>query len=186
MDLMAPNPAGGPAGAPGGPSAGDNPVLAGVYRDKAGVLSRMAVGLVRDPGVADDLVQEAFIRALRARGAPNQPDELFFYLVRVVLNLTRSHVAKAARRAARRSAHRVDDTTPGPTDGAGGAVLAQAVAGLPRRQREVVFLRYWLDLGVDQTAASLGISTGSVKTHAARALERLRADLPALGEEGRR
>ncbi len=41
----------------------------------------------------------------------------------------------------------------------------------------MVFLRYWLDLGVDQTAASLGISTGSVKTHASRALERLRGDL---------
>jgi RNA polymerase sigma factor (sigma-70 family) len=174
MDLVAPLPA---DRRTGDAARADHLVLAGVYRDKAEVLSRMAVGLVRDPGVADDLVQEAFIRTLRARGAPDQPDELFFYLVRVVLNLTRSHAAKAARRATRRSPHRIDDTTPGPTDGAGGAALAEAVARLSRRQREVVFLRYWLDLGVDQTAASLGISAGSVKTHAARALEHLRAEL---------
>ncbi len=185
MDLVAPNPAGRPATGADDPVAGEHRVLAGVYRDKAGVLSRLAVGLVRDPGVADDLVQEAFIRTLRARGAPEQPDELFFYLVRVVVNLTRSHAAKAARRAARRSPHRADEATPGPTDGAGGVALAQAVAGLPRRQREVVFLRYWLDLGVDEAAASLGISPGSVKTHASRALERLRADLAMLDEEDR-
>ncbi len=176
MDLVAPVPA---DRRTDDEAVDDHRVLAGVYRDKVAVLQRMATGLVRDRGVADDLVQEAFIRTLRARGAPDQPDELFFYLVRVVLNLTRSHAAKAARRAARRSPHRPVDSTPGPNEDAGGAALAEAVARLPRRQREVVFLRYWLDLGVEETAAALGISTGSVKTHASRALERLRADLPA-------
>jgi len=157
--------------------AGRPAILAVVYQDKAAVLRRLALGMTRDPGVADDLVQDAFARTLRARRAPEQADQLFFYLVRVVVNLTRSHRARAARRGA---------SAGGPGPGSAPAAdagpddeLAQAVAGLPRRQREVLFLRFWLDLSVDQTAATLGISPGAVKTHASRAVDRLRTRLAA-------
>ncbi len=182
MEVVADSSAGPEPGEAPSPSAtGDHDVLAGVYRDKAGALRRVARAVTCDPGVADDLVQEAFIRTLRARGAPSRPDELFFYLVRVVLNLTRSHAAKAARRAARRSPHRAPDDATGPRDGEDApGPLTEAVARLPRRQRDVVLLRYWLDLSVDDTARLMGISAGSVKTHASRALDTLRADLPAL------
>ena len=136
--------------------------------------------MTRDAGMADDLVQEAFIRTLRARGAPEDPDELFAYLVRVVLNLTRSHAAKAARRSARRDPYRVEGAADSADDvGEAGrpGPLADAVAGLPRRQREVVFLRFWLDLSVDQTALAMGISPGAVKTHSSRAMDTLRDHL---------
>lgn len=53
------------------------------------------------------------------------------------------------------------------------AVLA-ALAGLPPRQREVVLLRFWLDLTEVQVAASLGCSIGNVKSQSARALAKLR------------
>jgi DNA-directed RNA polymerase specialized sigma24 family protein len=168
------------------PVPDDHLVLAEVYRDKAGVLRGVALGMTRDPGVADDLVQEAFIRTLRARGAPADPDELFAYLVRVVLNLTRSHAAKAARRAARRNPHRVEGAagSAGEVGEAGGpGPLAEAVARLPRRQREVVFLRFWLDLSVDQTARAMGISSGAVKTHSSRAMDTLRDRLPEDDDE---
>ncbi len=80
-------------------------------------------------------------------------------------------------------AHPIGSSTPRPDLAAPtpvGRPWPQPWPGCPDAEREVVFLRYWLDLGVDQTAASLGISTGSVKTHASRALERLRADLADL------
>lgn len=56
-------------------------------------------------------------------------------------------------------------------------VLSDALARLPRRQREVVALRYLADLSEAQVAASLGISTGSVKTHLHRGLISLRGRL---------
>jgi len=52
--------------------------------------------------------------------------------------------------------------------------VVQAVRGLPRRQREVVVLRFFLDLSVAQAAAVLGASEGTVKSYTARAIARLR------------
>lgn len=80
-------------------------------------------------------------------------------------------------------------------DGAGGddgpgtelrLALNRLLAALPRRQRAVLFLRYHADLTEEATAATLGISVGSVKAHASRALTRLRADpaVSALLSEG--
>jgi DNA-directed RNA polymerase specialized sigma24 family protein len=56
------------------------------------------------------------------------------------------------------------------------SVLA-ALSALPARQREVVVLRYYADLSEAQIAAAMGISTGAVKSHIARAKDSLRAVL---------
>ena len=53
-------------------------------------------------------------------------------------------------------------------------VLMQALAGVPPRQRAVLVLRYWEDLSVEETAAALGCSAGTVKSQAARGLNALR------------
>ena len=64
--------------------------------------------------------------------------------------------------------------------------VGRLLAALPRRQRAVLFLRYHADMTEEATAATLGISVGSVKVHASRALARLRADpaVSALLTEG--
>jgi RNA polymerase sigma-70 factor (sigma-E family) len=56
--------------------------------------------------------------------------------------------------------------------------LVRALRGLPRRQREVLVLRYFVDLDEVQTADVLGVTVGTVKSSASRALARLREDLP--------
>jgi RNA polymerase sigma factor (sigma-70 family) len=62
------------------------------------------------------------------------------------------------------------------------AQLRQALATLPRRQREVVVLRFFVDLSVVETAATLRVSEGTVKAHTNRALARLRDALTATEE----
>ena len=54
---------------------------------------------------------------------------------------------------------------------------------LPTRQREVIALRYYLDLSESQIAETLGISNGAVKSHASRAAAALRTSLGALMED---
>ena len=58
--------------------------------------------------------------------------------------------------------------------------LAGAVGRLPRRQREVVVCRYYLELSVAETAELLGIGPGSVKRHAHRAIEALTTRLGVM------
>ncbi len=60
------------------------------------------------------------------------------------------------------------------------AVVLAALRSLPDRQREVLALRYYLDLSEAEIAATLGISSGSVKTHAHRGLAALAEQLEDL------
>ena len=62
------------------------------------------------------------------------------------------------------------------------SALISALRTLPARQREALVLRYYGDLSDAQIAAAMGISTGAVKSHAARAMSSLRAELSGMDE----
>jgi RNA polymerase sigma factor (sigma-70 family) len=66
------------------------------------------------------------------------------------------------------------------------SALEEVLAALPAKQRAVVVLRYWCDLSEHEIAATLGISPGTVKSHAARAMETLRRHLIQAESEGER
>ena len=55
--------------------------------------------------------------------------------------------------------------------------VSQALDRLPRRQRDTVVLRYFLDLTESETAAAMGVSVGTIKQHASRAMVSLRREL---------
>jgi len=156
-----------------------------LYREHHADLVRLALLLVGDRGCAEDVVQDVFTR-LCARNRVLQRDSTLAYVRTAVVNGCRSVLRRRA--LARRVA--VTRTVPwrDTQDSAEQtAMLAEdrrqvlaALAGLPNRRREVLVLRYYLNLPVAEVAAMLGISQGSVKSATARGLEALAR---RLGEE---
>ncbi len=127
------------------------------------------------PDEAEDVVAESLVRLMTA--APQRVDRGLFtlgYVRRVVLNEVRMRYRSKTRRErrelalSRRSEHHELLSDP--------AIVA-AVGALSVMQRAVVYLTYWQDLTVESTARELGVSTGSVKRHLARARQKLRKAL---------
>ena len=146
-------------------------------------LVRLSVLLVRDQGQAEEVVQDAFVELHRRWARLDDPDRAPAYLRQSVVNRSRSalrHRGVVQRHLARQ--HRVDDAPPADepvlADSRRRTVL-DALQQLPRRQREVLALRYYLDLSEAEIAETLGVSRGAVKSHASRGAAALRPLLAA-------
>jgi RNA polymerase sigma-70 factor (sigma-E family) len=141
-------------------------------------LVRMAVLLLRDQGLAEDVVQDSFV-AMHGRWHRIDPAKAPAYLRQTVVNRSRS----ALRHRSVVARHRPDPMPDGaPADESvlrteRRARVLDALAALPARQREVLVLRHYLDLSEADIATTLGISRGAVKSHASRAAAALRARL---------
>jgi RNA polymerase sigma-70 factor (sigma-E family) len=141
-------------------------------------LVRLSVLLVRDVATAEEVVQDAFVAVHGRWSRLRDHDKALAYLRQTVVNRSRSalrHRGVVARHAARESA---PASHPGADEAAlvadrRGAVL-DAMRALPDRQREVLALRYYLDLSEAEIAEALGISRGAVKSHASRGSATLR------------
>jgi RNA polymerase sigma-70 factor (sigma-E family) len=137
-------------------------------------LVRLGYGLTRDRGLAEDLAQTTLANAYASWSRVRKADDPDAYLRRILLNSYRAGFRK--RRVAEQLSDAVPDLAVADPLGQHGdrtAVLA-AVAALPPKQREVVLLRFWLDLTEIQVATTLGCSVGNVKSQTARALAKLR------------
>jgi RNA polymerase sigma factor (sigma-70 family) len=161
----------------------DDAALIALYEAEHAALTRFARLVSFDPVLADDLVQDAFLRLGLRRNWPARVDDPPAYLRRIVANLAKDH--KRAERRRRSREERVtewDRAVAGAVDFEAGTdpgvvALRTVLAGLSPQQRAVLVLRYFEDRSVEETAAVLGISSGSVKTHSHRGLQRLRAVL---------
>ncbi len=163
----------------GGGRAGLDPWLVDLYRAEYHRLVRLATMLVDEQGVAEELVQDAFVAVSRVREdrSLRDPDAAAAYLRTAVANRARSQLRK--RRVRRRHLRSVGPPPAAPP--ADGPVLEAestrrmlaALDRLPGRQREVLLLRYYGDLSEAEIAEALGISAGTVKTHAHRGLAAL-------------
>jgi RNA polymerase sigma-70 factor (sigma-E family) len=161
--------------------------LTNLYAGHWRSLVRLSWLLVRDQHVAEETVQDAFV-AMHSRWSQlRNQDMALAYLRRSVVNGSRSVLRH--RRVEDRylitesSARTAGSLTIEPSaesralDHATGDRLVAALGRLPRRQREVLTLRYYLDLSEAQIADALSISAGSVKAHAHRGLAALRSDV---------
>jgi RNA polymerase sigma-70 factor (sigma-E family) len=138
-------------------------------------LVRLATLLVDDRATAEDVVQDVFAGLATRDGSLRDPDKALAYLRKAVVNRSRSALRR--RRTARGYVPPRGVEAAGPDER---AVLAEehreilaALERLAPRQREVLLLRYWSGLSEAEIAAALGISRGSVKSTAGRALGRL-------------
>lgn len=147
-------------------------------RARAHRLRSAAFALCGDWHHAEDLVQTALVRAhpaLRADLA-RDPDS---YLARILINTQRSWRRRLWH--GERPWASPPDVAVDARDGDLGLAVRAALRQLSRPHREVLALRYLLDLSEQRTAAVLGVSPGTVKSRTARALDSLR-QLPAVSD----
>ena len=127
-----------------------------------------------DRALAEDLVAEAFARAWSAWSKVSRHPAPAAWVVRTALNVRVSWWRRRRREVAL-DGH--DQPQLGEAGSGTDASLLAAVRLLPRRQREVVVLRIWLDLDTRTVADELGISAPTVAVHLSRAIATLRAQL---------
>jgi RNA polymerase sigma-70 factor (ECF subfamily) len=136
-----------------------------------------------DLALAEDLTSEAFARAYASWRTVARHPAPRAWVVRTALNTRVSWWRRRRREVAWDES--LDPAQDGP-EGAGNGLDAQilrALKELPRRQREVIALRIFLDLDTETTARTLGIAPGTVKAHLARATSALRDTLAPRTEQ---
>ena len=148
--------------------------------------------LVAPEADAADAVQEGFIKAYAALSRFREDAPFRPWLLRIVANEARNRRRSAARRSGLALRAAASNPTPGLAASPESEVLAAetrrqlhtALAGLRDEDREVIGARYFLGLSEAETAESLSIPAGTVKSRTSRALGRLREALAAIDGGG--
>lgn len=147
-----------------------------LFRDQHVGLVRLASLLVGDPGRAEEIVQDAFIDVYHSWERIRDRDKLPAYVRRAVVSRSRSEL----RHLRVVSKHALKIVLDAPSAEATTIELLEresllsTLQRLPRRQREVLVLRYYVELSEADIASTLGISRGSVKSHSSRGLRAMR------------
>ena len=166
---------------------------------------KQALFAVRDEHVAMDVVQDSMLK-LTEKYSAKPVEELPMLFQRILQNTTRDFFRRQKVRSlwttlfsSLSSGHEDDDHDPLETlqvDSRSNVsdspeeqldqkqivgLIEEAIEKLPARQREAFLLRYWEELDVNETAAAMGCSEGSVKTHCSRAVHALAVSLKAKG-----
>jgi RNA polymerase sigma-70 factor (ECF subfamily) len=163
--------------------------LVGLHQE---AVFRLAYLLLGDPDDAKDAAQDSFLRAWRSLRSFDTTRPLRPWLLSITANLARNRRRSAGRyfaalmRAFREEpvSERIEEKS---TRSFQARELWEAVQKLNVLDRQIVYLRYFLDLPVAETAEVLNIPAGTVKSRLSRALEKLRTiirqDFPLLSEE---
>ena len=152
----------------------DEPIRAFLDGEYAQVVATVAL-VCGSTATAEDSVQEALARAWERLDRGDGIDRLAAWVTTVALNLARSQMRRwrSERRARDRLGPLRDDLSDAPAASGDAHAVREALLALPRRQREVTVLRYYLGLDVREIAEHLGIAEGTVKAMLFRARQSL-------------
>jgi RNA polymerase sigma-70 factor (ECF subfamily) len=147
---------------------------------------RFALRLSDDPHTAEDLTQETFLRAWRHRGRLRDARSARVWLFRITANLWRDRLRRGRSPVAR--AGPLEDAEPArarpPEQRLAGQEdlgrALEALASLPSRQREVLYLSACEGLTTAEVADVLGISADAAKANLSLARKKMRQQLPDL------
>jgi RNA polymerase sigma-70 factor (sigma-E family) len=140
-------------------------------------LFRAAYLLCGDPHRAEDIVQTALAKLYVAWPRASRADSVDAYVRRVIINSHLDETRRPWRRESPTEEDRLDRAAPSGVTPEDADALWTALRQLGPKQRRVVVLRHYWGLSVEETAADLGVSPGTVKSQTSAALERLRATL---------
>lgn len=146
-------------------------------------LYRTAHLLCGDAHRAEDVVQNALARLYAAWPRVRKADSVDAYVRRAVVNSHLDETRRPWRRERPAEAEQLDGPAADATSVEDSDALWTALRGLPPGQRRVVVLRHYWGLSVEETAADLGISPGTVKSQTSDALARLRSVLSMAGRD---
>ena len=141
---------------------------------------RLAFLLTGERALAEDLVQDAFVRLVGRLGHLRESDAFWSYLRRTIVNLATSHFRH--RRLERAYVERLTAAPEAHTNANDelDATMHRVLLGLPQRQRAAIVLRFYEDLSDVQTAEVLRCSTGTVRSLVSRGMKTLREDLEGM------
>jgi RNA polymerase sigma factor (sigma-70 family) len=145
-----------------------------VYLSRFNEFCSVANAILHDRERAKDAVQDAFVSALSRRDQWRGEGTLDAWLWRAVLNAARDRRRKHEAIPVSEPVVAALAEPSGSFDGSAAGAFADALAGLTERQRLVLFLRYYGDLGYRQIAETLGIKPGTVAATIHQAQEHLR------------
>lgn len=164
---------------------GDRDAQAAILREFQDVWFRMCVSLLRDAELARDATQETALRFLKQLPAFRGESQLRTWSLGIAINVCRE-LRRRHGRPMPEVVRLVEDHAgePGPDRVAETAEATTSVramlADLPERQREVVMLRFFEELSVEETAAAMDCAAGTVKATLHQALKALKKRLGAL------
>jgi RNA polymerase sigma-70 factor (sigma-E family) len=140
-------------------------------------LYRAAYLLCGDPHRAEDIVQTALAKLYVAWPRASRADSVDAYARRVIINSHLDEHRRPWRRESPTEDSRLDRAAPSGVTPEDSDALWTALRQLGPKQRRVVVLRHYWGLSVEETAADLGVSPGTVKSQTSAALEKLRSSL---------
>ncbi|MFE3454481.1 SigE family RNA polymerase sigma factor [Nonomuraea sp. NPDC059194] len=151
--------------------------------NRADALTRYAYALTGNPHDAADLVQEALVRLRGSWSRVRSKHDPESY---VRVSMTRLHINVWRRRRREYLAWDPPDTQTADVPSAWADIDSEVwreLSRLPRRQRAVIVLRYYEDRSDEEIASMMGVSQGTVRSQASRALDKLRSSLTGLAED---
>jgi RNA polymerase sigma-70 factor (ECF subfamily) len=167
--------------------AGEAQAFEGIVRRWQGPLVNMAWRYCRDRGLAEEMAQEAFVRAWRGLGGWRREGSFSTWLFALAANVFRSELkrfptvdvpleeAAEPSRPAGQHAALVEQLS--------SETVRRAVLSLPVRYREPVVLFYFHEMDVGAAARTMGLPEGTLKARLSRAREMLRRRFPGLESE---